>query len=236
MLELLQTYTPWLLVGQYPSGPIGGLALTLFLAVTGLVCAFPLSVLVGIARSSESRWARAPAFVIVHIVRGLPVLMLIFWCYYVIPLLFGRSVPGIATLIAALIFYEMAFLGEVVRAGIQAIPKGQIEAARSLGLSRTRCMLDIVLPQALFNMIPSILSQFINLIKNTSLGYIISVEELTYFGHQINSTVLTRPMEVFLMVAAFYFVVCFSLARLVGWTERHVRRRRGNLIAQGGEQ
>jgi len=227
MLDIFQNYWSWFLVGLYPKGPVGGLALTIFIAVAGLVLSFPLSVLIGMARASEFRLVRAPVSAFVHVVRGLPVLMLIFWCYYAVPLLFGRSVSGTTTLIVGLIVYEMAFLGEVVRSGIEALPKGQTEAARSLGMSRWKTMWHVILPQALFNVIPSIINQFINLIKNTSLGYVISVGELTYFGYQVNTTVLVKPMEVFLIVAALYFVVCFGLARLVGLAERFVKRGRG---------
>lgn len=226
MLDILHNYWSLLLWGRYPQGPIGGLALTLFLAVVGLVCAFPLAVLVGVARTCPIKPIRLAASLYVHTVRGLPVLILLFWSYYAVPLISGQFVSGVTTLIVALVAYEMAFLGEVFRAGIEAIPKGQVEAARTLGLSYSRCLLDVVLPQAIFNMIPSILSQLINLIKNTSLGYVIAVAELTYSATQINIIELTKPLETFGTLAFIYFVVCFSLTRSVGWVERRIERKR----------
>src|SRR5450830_10868 len=174
IFDILKTYGLQLLIGEFPHGPLGGLSLTLILAVTGLVCAFPLAVLFGIARTSTIRWCTLPAAAIVHTLRGLPVLMLIFWAYFIVPLLTGKSISGTTTVICALVAYETAFLGEVIKAGIQSIPKGQVEASRSLGMSYFKTLWDIVLPQALFNMIPSILNQLISLIKNTSLAYIIS--------------------------------------------------------------
>lgn len=222
MIDILRDYGLLLLVGQFPNGPVGGLALTLFLAATGLVISFPLAVLMGIARTSPIKAIHAPATVIVYAVRGLPVLMLIFWAYFIVPIIVGRSISGITTLICALVVYELAFMGEVVRAGIEAIPKGQVEAARSLGMSYGQTMRKVILPQALVNMTPSILNQLINLIKNTSLGYIISVNELTYSAYQVNAQLLTRPFEVYLILAVTYFVICWLLGLVVNWLEKKV--------------
>lgn len=225
-IEILRTFGLQLLVGEFPHGPIGGLALTLILAVTGLVCAFPLAVLCGIARTSTIRWVALPAAAIVHTIRGLPVLMLIFWAYFIVPLLIGTSISGVTTVICALIAYEVAFLGEVIKAGIQAIPKGQVEASRSLGMSYVKTLWDVVLPQALFNMIPSILNQLISLIKNTSLAYIISVNELTYAAYSVNSQLLTKPFQVYFLLAMTYFAICYSLSSLVGIAERRIKTKR----------
>lgn len=226
MIDILDQYGLLLLVGQYPNGPLGGLAVTLFLAIAGLVISFPLAVLIGVARTSPFRAARIPAGLIVNAVRGLPVLMLIFWAYFIVPLIVGRSVSGITTVICALVLYELAFMGEVVRAGIEAIPKGQVEAARSIGMTYGQTMRKVVLPQALVQMAPSILSQFINLIKNTSLGYIISVNELTYAAYQVNAQLLTKPFEVYLILAATYFLICWSLSLAVGKLEKSINDRR----------
>jgi polar amino acid transport system permease protein len=226
LIDILKEYGLLLLVGQFPTGPLGGLALTLCLAITGLVVSFPLAVLVGIARTSPYRVVRLPAGVVVNAVRGLPVLMLIFWAYFMVPLIVGRSVSGTTTLICALVLYELAFMGEVVRAGIESIPKGQVEAARSIGMTYGQTMRKIVLPQAIVQMAPSILNQFINLIKNTSLGYIISVNELTYAAYQVNAQLLTKPFEVYLILAATYFLICWSLSLAVGKLEKSINDRR----------
>jgi polar amino acid transport system permease protein len=226
MLDILHQYGLQLLIGQYPNGPLGGLALTLILAVTGLVAAFPLAVLCGIARTSEYRLVTLPAAAFVHTIRGLPVLMLIFWAYFAVPLLVGKSISPLATVIVALVLYETAFLGEVIKAGILAIPKGQVEAARSLGMGYWRTLLEIILPQGLFNMIPSILNQLIGLIKNTSLAYIISVNELTYSAYQINGQLLTKPFQIYFILAMMYFIICYSLSRAVGALEKRITTKR----------
>lgn len=226
MLDILRTYGLQLLIGEFPHGPLGGLALTLILAVTGLVCAFPLAVLFGIARTSRIGWVAWPAAGIVHTLRGLPVLMLIFWAYFIVPLLTGKSISGTTTVICALVAYETAFLGEVIKAGILAIPQGQVEAARSLGMGYFTTLREVVLPQALFNMIPSILNQLISLIKNTSLAYIISVNELTYAAYQVNAQLLTKPFQVYFLLAMTYFVLCYLLSSMVGLVERRIKQKR----------
>lgn len=226
ILDILRTYGMQLLIGGFPQGPLGGLALTLLLAVVGLVCAFPLAVLIGIARTSPLRAVAWPAAAVVHSVRAIPVLMLLFWAYFVLPLITGKSISGVTTIICALVIYETAYIGEVVKAGILAVPRGEVEAARSLGLGYFRTLRHVVLPQALVNMIPSILNQFVSLIKNTSLGYIISVNELTFSAYQINNQLLTKPFQVYFILAMMYFLICFTLSSLVGRLEKRIQRNR----------
>ncbi|SAI65337.1 amino acids ABC transporter permease [Bordetella ansorpii] len=226
MLDILNQYWPMLLVGQYPNGPLGGLALTLLLAFLGLVLSFPLALLIAIARVSPYRWIAIGSRLFVNTVRGMPLLMLIFWAYFAVPKLTGESISGFWTLVCALVIYESAYLSEVVRSGIEAIPKGQIEASRSLGVGYWTTMRRVILPQALFNVLPSMTSQFVSTIKETSLGYVISVNELTFAANQINNMVLTQPLQVFGILAIIYFLVCFSLSRSVAWLEGWVRRSR----------
>ena len=226
MLDILSQYWPTLLVGQYPNGPLGGLVLTLLLAFLGLVLSFPLALLIAIARVSPYRWIAVPSRLFVNTVRGMPLLMLIFWAYFAVPKLTGESISGFWTLVCALVIYESAYLSEVVRSGIEAIPKGQIEASRSLGVGYWTTMRKVILPQALFNVLPSMTSQFVSTIKETSLGYVISVNELTFAANQINNMVLTQPLQVFGILAIIYFLVCFSLSRSVAWLEGWVRRSR----------
>lgn len=226
MLDILHDYWPMLLVGQYPNGPLGGLALTLILALLGLLLSMPLALLIAIARVSPFRGLRVDSRLLVNTVRGMPLLMLIFWAYFAVPKLTGGSISGFWTLVTALVIYESAYLSEVIRSGIEAIPKGQIEASRSLGVGYWTTMRKVVLPQALFNVLPSMTSQFVSTIKETSLGYVISVNELTFAANQVNNLVLTQPLQVFGILAIIYFLVCFSLSRSVAWLDSWVRRSR----------
>jgi polar amino acid transport system permease protein len=116
-----------------------------------------------------------------------------------------------------------------VRAGIQALPAGQMEAARALGHSHLGAMRLVILPQALFNMLPSMLSQFVSTIKETTLGYVINVPELTFAANQINNQLLTQPFQVFFILAVIYFVVCWSLTRAATALERRIAARRAGL-------
>ena len=123
-------------------------------------------------------------------------------------------------MLITLVIYEGCFLSEIIRGGIVALGRGQMEAARSLGHSYLGAMAWVILPQALYNMIPSILSQFVSTIKETTLGYVINVPELTFAANQINNQLLTQPFQVFFILAIVYFIVCWSLTRAAIWLER----------------
>lgn len=226
MLEIINDYGIMMLVGQYPNGPLGGLALTVILALLSLVVSFPLAVLIGLARTSTLVPVRCFAVGYTYVVRAVPLVLLIFWAYFVIPLITGYNISGTVTMVVALVIYEGAYLGEVVRAGINAVPRGQVEAARAIGMSYGQCMRKVVLPQALVNMLPSILNQFIMITKNTSLAYLIGTQEVTFAAYQVNNQLLTKPFQVYLLLAAFYFVLCFSLSRLAKWLEAAIERKR----------
>lgn len=228
MLEILQNNWLLFLVGQYPHGPIGGLAMTLFMASISLALCFPFAIALALARLSPYRWLRLPATAIVHTVRGLPLIMFIFWTYFFSPLVIGRAVGGVETLVIALVIYEAAYLSEIIRAGIEGLPKGQVEAATSLGLRYWPTTFKIVLPQALHNMLPSMVSQFVSTIKETSLGYVISAHELTFAAAQVNNVLLTQPFEVYGILALTYFALCFALTSLARFIERRISGDRGS--------
>lgn len=230
IIEIVRDNWLLLLVGQYPNGPLGGLAATVVLSVLGIVLAFPLSVLIALARLSHWPVLRLPATGLVYLVRGVPLLLIIFWVYFFLPLLIGVGVPGFTTMLCTLVLYESTFLSEVVRAGIEALPKGQMDAARALGHSYPRAMRYVILPQALYNMLPSMLSQWVSTIKDTTLGYIINIPELTFAANQVNNRLLTKPFEVFLILALTYYAVCFGLTGLATRLERRIAVRRAGPV------
>src|SRR4249919_2544437 len=143
---------------------------TLRLAIPAIVLGTILGMLVGLARLSQSRWFYAPAKVYVEFFRGVPLVMVIFWFWFIIPTLAGKSLPEYAVALTAFVIFEAAYLAEIIRAGIQSVPRGQVEAATATGLSKNQLMLHVILPQALRNMIPTLLTQFIVLLKDTSLA------------------------------------------------------------------
>ena len=225
MLELIQTYWLYFLVGQYPNGPLGGLALTLILASLGLLLSLPLGLVLGMARISPWRVVRWPVTALVYVVRGTPLLMVVFWAYFFLPSVTGYKTDQFWTMLIALVIFDAAYLAEIVRAGIQGLPKGQMECARSLGLSYFKAMRTVVLPQALRNSLPSLVNQFISTIKETSLGYIIGLAEVSFIATQINSLVFTKPAEVFGILGLTYFVLCFGLSRIAFWIEKRLERK-----------
>ncbi|MES2940783.1 MAG: amino acid ABC transporter permease [Pseudomonadota bacterium] len=225
MLELIDTYWRYFLIGQYPQGPLGGLSLTLALAALALLLSLPFGIVLGLARVSAWRALRWPVTALVYFVRGVPLLMVIFWAYFFLPSITGHKTEQFGTMLMALILFDGAYLAEIVRAGIRGVPAGQWDAARSLGFGYLGAMRHVVLPQALRSMLPSLVNQFVATIKETSLGYIIGLTEVAFVATQINVQVFTRATEVYTVLALSYFVLCFGLSRLAYWLERRLQRR-----------
>ncbi|WP_435656350.1 amino acid ABC transporter permease [Brucella pituitosa] len=233
MLQILQDYGLMLLVGEYPHGKLGGLALTLIISFSSLIVTFPCSVLIALARTGKSKPLRMIATGFVSCVRAIPLLMLIFWAYFALPIVIGIPIDATVTLIIAIVIYQTAYLGEIIAAGIEGLPKGQREAAEALGLGYIPTTLRIILPQALFNVIPGIVNQLTTIIKESSLGSIIAVPELSYVMLQVNSNEVTKPMQIFGLLAASYFILCFMLSQATNWLERRVSNKRtGRVIVE----
>lgn len=225
MAEFIHKYGLLLLVGPFPHGPLGGIAATLLLATLGLALSFPVALLLGLARISPWRAARWVASAWVFGLRGIPLLMIIFWAYYLLPVLIGGSIPPFATALCAIVVYEAAFMAEIVRAGIEGLPAGQQEAARSAGLTYAQSMVHVILPQALINMLPSIVNQFISTIKATSIVYVIGVQEATFAAQEINSVEMTHALQTYLVLACIYFALCWCLSQAAATVEQRFRAR-----------
>ena len=225
MIELIQQYWLYFLIGQYPNGPLGGLALTLLLATLGLLLSLPLGLAFGLMRLSPWAWVRLPVTGFVYLVRGMPLLMVVFWAYFFLPSVTGHKTDQFWTMLIVLVVFDAVYLAEIVRAGVQGLPKGQMECARSLGLPYMKAMRTVVLPQGLRNSLPSLVNQFISTIKETSLGYIIGLTELSFIANQINTLTFTKPAEVFGILGLTYFLLCFGLSRLAHYVERRLARR-----------
>ncbi|WP_407167523.1 amino acid ABC transporter permease [Bradyrhizobium sp. ORS 111] len=225
MLGLIQQYGVLFLVGSWPNGPLGGFAATLILAFLGMLLSFPIAIVIGIARTGALRAPRLLATICVYAFRGIPLVMIIFWAYFVLPRLTGIAVPAFVTVLCAIVVYESAFLGEIVRAGLQGLPAGQAEAARSVGLSYGQTMWHVMLPQALANMVPSIVNQFVSTIKATSIVYIIGVQEVTFAAQQVNSMEVGKAFQTFMALACFYFTVCYLISLIAQYLERRMHRR-----------
>jgi polar amino acid transport system permease protein len=214
------------MIGRYPSGPIGGLALTFYLAVVSLVFSFFGGLILGLMCVSRNRFIKYPTLAIVNAVRGMPLLMVIFWMYFLLPALMGRPTPESWTVIMALTVFTSAYMSQIVQAGIEGIARGQTEAALSTGLHHWQAMLFIILPQGLRNMIPSFVNQFVSMIKDTSLAFIVGVSELTHVGTQVNNRTMIYPTEIFFFIAVVYFIICFAFTSLSRWLEKRLAWRK----------
>jgi len=230
IITIVQDNWLLLLIGQYPNGALGGLAMTLILSVCSIALAFPFSIFVALARLSPRWWLYWPSTCMVYCVRGVPLLMLILWGYFIVPVLLGGEVPSFITVLFTLVVYQGSFMSEVVRAGIVSLGSGQMEAAKALGHSYASALIHIILPQALFNMIPSLLSTFISTVKDTTLGYVVNVPDLTFAAGQVNTQLIIHPFEVYTILALSYFVICWSLTRASGMIENRITRRRAGLM------
>ncbi|PSN15508.1 amino acid ABC transporter permease [filamentous cyanobacterium CCT1] len=211
----------WLIGGGLGLTPVstndwGGLVLTLFTAVSGIVLCFPLGLLLALGRRSALPVVRWLSTAYIELVRGVPLVALLFMGQVMIPLFLpiGSRPDRILRAIIALALFSAAYLAENVRAGLQAVPRGQNEAAMSLGLNTPTTLGLIVLPQALKIAIPAIVGQFISLFQDTTLLSIVGLAELLGIGRSIlaNPSYLGRYAEVYLFLAVIYWIFCYAMS------------------------
>ena len=204
----------------------GGLPLTLLLSSVSLVIAFPLAVLLALGRQSQLPAIRTLCVLFVELVRGVPLISVLFMASFILPLFMpqGSTIDVLARVLIGMTLFTAAYLAEVVRGGLQAVPKGQIEAAQSLGLSYWQTQRKIVLPQALRLVVPAIVNTFIGAFKDTSLVTIVSLYDLTGAVQLALGDADWRKffLEGQLFVAAVYFVACFAMSRYSRWLEQHL--------------
>ena len=177
---------------------------TLRLAIPAIFLGFVLGTFIGLARLARSRWIHIPAAVYVEFFRGVPLVMVIFWFWFMIPTIVGKSLPEYSVALTAFVVFEAAYLAEIVRSGVQSVPHGQSEAAIATGLTRNQTMALVILPQALRNMIPALVTQFIVLLKDTSLASIIGYVDLTKAAQIVNNREI-RPFELYFFIALVYW-------------------------------
>ena len=197
---------------------VGG---TLRLAIPAIVLGFILGIFIGLGRLARSRWIRLPATAYVEFFRGVPLVMVIFWFWFIIPVLLRVALPEYGVALTAFVVFEAAYLGEIVRAGIQSVPRGQMEAATATGLTQTQTMLYVILPQALRNMIPALVTQFIVLFKDTSLASIIGYVDLTKAAQIVNNREI-RPFELYLFIAVVYWLCTYSMSLYARYLEKRL--------------
>jgi general L-amino acid transport system permease protein len=219
----------WLLGGGFGLAPVenslwNGLLLTLLVAVISTVLAFPLGVLLALGRQSPLPMLRGACTVYIELVRGLPLIGILFMAQFLLPLLLPGDwrLDRLLRAIVGLILFNAAYLAENVRGGLQAVPRGQVEAAKALGLNPIQRLSLIVLPQALRLVIPAIVGQFISLFKDTSLLALFALVELTGIARSVlaQPEFLGRYAEVYLFIGLIYWVFCYTLSQLSRRLER----------------
>lgn len=207
-------------IKEWSLGPLmTGLWTTLWLSAGASVMALFIGLLTGLARTSRNYTLRSLAAIYVEFIRGTPLLVQIFIAYFFIGTVFdlSRNVAGMG----ALAIFAGAYVAEIVRAGIQSISKGQMEAARSLGMNLFQAMTHIILPQAFKRILPPLSGQFISLIKDSSLVSVIAITDLTKSGREIITSTFAT-FEIWLTVAAMYLIVTSVLSQLVFYMERRL--------------
>jgi polar amino acid transport system permease protein len=203
---------------------MSGLQMTLFISAISLVFALVGGLILALFDLSKFAVLRGLSLALGEIIRNTPILVQLLWVYYVLPIVFSIRVSALAGIVVGLSLYMAAFISEVYRAGIQAVPKGHREAAQVLGLTPAQSFIRIVLPQAIRMTLPPLASNFVQLIKFSSLGAVISVSEITRRGMELSSSTF-RPLEIFTFIAVVYFFICWPLAMAIRiWESRLARR------------
>ncbi|MEY1237833.1 amino acid ABC transporter permease [Providencia manganoxydans] len=215
----------YLLFGTFPDGPIEGALLTLIISLIAGIASIILGTLGGVALAMlRGFWMNLFA-AFLGFFRAIPVIMLIFWTYFLLPIVFNADIPGITSVICALALITSAYFAHAVKAGILAIGQGQWQAGLSLGFSRWQVLWQIILPQALRMMVPSFINQWVALIKDTSLAYVVGVAELSFLANQVNNREMVYPMEVFLFVGFIYFIMCLTLEIVANLVAKRISRQ-----------
>lgn len=218
--QVFQNPDVWALIGS-------GILATLSAAAVAAVIAFPLGLVFCLMRISDVGWIRIPTRIMLEFLRGMPVVLMMFF----VLLVFATS--SFVAVVAGLVLYNSAIFAEIIRAGIQSLPKGQREAGLAIGLTSFQSRGSIELPQAIRRMLPSLVAQLVVLLKDTSLGYIVSYEELLR-KVQIMADFLGPQylFPVFFVAAAIYIAINFSVSRLAIWIERRGSKKAAGGVAQ----
>jgi glutamate/aspartate transport system permease protein len=210
-MDLDLSFYNWALFTSYlQKGLIFSVQLTVIATVGGIIVGTVLALM----RLSGKPWLVMPATIYVNTMRSIPLVMVILWFFLLIPLMIGKPIGINLSAIITFIAFEAAFFSEIVRAGIQSIPRGQVYAGQALGMSYAQNMRLVVLPQAFRNMIPVFMTQTIILFQDTSLVYAIGAYDLLK-GFEIAGKNFGRPIETYLLAAVTYFLICFTLSRIV---------------------
>lgn len=211
MLGLDLTFLSWDMISKFVlSGFRFSVQLTLVATAGGIF----LGTLLALMRLSGKKALMLPATLYVNGMRSIPLVMVILWFFLLVPLLIGRPMGAELSATITFVAFEAAYFSEIMRAGIQSIPRGQVHAGQAMGMTYSQNMRFVVLPQAFRNMLPVLLTQTIILFQDTSLVYAIGAYDMLK-GFTTAGKIYGRPEEAYLLAAVVYFVICFALSWLV---------------------
>jgi glutamate/aspartate transport system permease protein len=210
-MELDFSFLNW---DVFSSFVLKGLIFSVQLTLVAMAGGIALGTVLALMRLSGKKWLVAPASFYVNTLRSIPLVMVILWFFLLIPLMIGRPMGAELSAIITFTVFEAAYYSEIMRAGIQSVPKGQVSAGYAVGMTYGQTMQLIVLPQAFRNMLPVLMTQTIILFQDTSLVYAIGAYDLLK-GFEVAGKNFNRPVETYLIAAVVYFVICFSLSMLV---------------------
>ena len=199
---------------------VSGIQATLWVTLGALALGVVLGLPTGMARLSGRRWLYMPAVAYIEVFRNTPALVQLIWIYYCLPILTGINMSAAVSCTIALGLNAAAYIAEIFRAGIQAVDRGQVDAARSVGMSYFQTLRKVILPQAFRRMIPAFVNETVSLVKYSSLVSVLGVADLTYQAQSL-STTSYRPIEVFTFIAIVYFLIC----TLLSWLARRLELR-----------
>ncbi len=212
----------WSVVWQHRDALAVATATTILLTVATMLIAVPCGIVVAVLRLYGIAPVRAIATAYVELFRNLPLILVVYWAFYVLPILTGLGLSPLATGLAALSLNVTAYNAETFRAGINSIRRGQVDAAMALGMSRAQALRRVVLPQALRRILPVLASTWVSLFKDTSLVSVIAVAELAYVSMQIRAQTF-RVLEMLTAMAAIYWLLGYPQAKLVDWMQRRFK-------------
>lgn len=218
----------WAGLPVVPTNLWGGLPLTLILSIAGLALAFPPAVLLALGRRSTWPVIRTLCATYVELIRGVPLISVLFMASFLLPLLVptGWQPDVLFRVLAGIALFAAAYLAEIIRGGLQAVPKGQVDAAVALGLRRWQVQREVVLPQALKMVVPALTNSVIGTLKDSSLVTVVGLYELTgALSLALGGDPVWRPfyLEGYLFIAAIYWTLCFGLSRYGHWIEERLK-------------
>ena len=209
----------WNVIWTHRSALMEGAAMTVGLTVVTMLLAVPGGILLALMRLSPNKLLNNASLAFVEFFRNLPLILVIYWAFYVMPMAFDVQFSALTTALVALVLNISAYNAETFRAGINSIRKGQMEAALAMGMSRRQAMFKVVIPQAGRRILPVLASTWISLFKDTSLVSVIAVSELAYTSMQIRAQTF-RVLEMLTAMAALYWLMGYPQAKLVDWIHK----------------